>query len=143
MLALASEAEVSYARLRQLYEQLLSISERQLNCVQNQTEDEQFLEDFQAFSDEWSMVQAEIMAEEERILQWVSVEQRRSDLAPLVGSMIRRAHENLKQAEDHMSRIMKSTGTMIRSAQDHRHATKAYYAASYDDQTPMFFDEKK
>lgn len=144
MLALAHDTQVSFERIESLYGQLLQVSDQQLACVEHDWQDsDQFIERFQELAGKWLDLQAEIAVEERRLLEQVSVNERNATLAQKVGPIIRKAQENMTRAAEMMNHNIKATGSMLRSAQDHRQASRAYYNSGYEDHEPVFFDEKK
>lgn len=145
MLALAHkpEAEALVSKLKSLYARLLELSTRQLDGVNEHASAEHFQELFQQMTDEWESIQKKIIATQASLKDIVSSDMLRDILSVHIAPLASKAQSNMEQAVATLGENLRSTASMIRSANEHKQASKAYSGSGYDDHTAIYFDEKK
>jgi len=145
MLALAnmSEAEGAAARLTALIQELCEISEQQLSWVEQQHDEDRFLEGFTDLSNQWTKLQSAVQEEFARCQQVLASEKWKEVLGDTVTPLMARAQENMTRAIRAVEQKLQATGKVLRTANELRQASKAYQSAGWDDHEAYFFDEKK
>jgi len=145
MLVLAPEYEEQelFSRLKDLYALIQELSAKQLELVQQHASGDEFMDAFQLLAGDWTKIQAEIVETEKLLQSMVPLDRFKEIFSTDIATMAYNALSKMEQTSVLLKETLRSTGSMIRSANEHRQASKAYSISGYDDHTPIFFDEKK
>lgn len=137
------EAKDAIHRLVSLYEQLVQISENQLEWIEQRADSPDFTERINEMNQQWIGTQSAIVQLETQLRDMLSAETLRTIFQDRIVPLAEQVKENIDRASRLLKRALIETGAVIRSANEHKHASKAYAMSGYDVDMPIFFDEKK
>lgn len=140
------EAEKLLGILKTQYSRLFELGARQLDLIQNHATDDSFMSIYQQIMDEWVEIQRNIENTNELLHSLGPLDNYKElypeDIAGLT-EIVSNILSTTKQASTILQDTLRTTGSMIRSASEHKQASRAYYFSGFDDRSPVFFDEKK
>ena len=139
----ASEVTRRIQEWKELYRQLLQISQEQRALTDGDASGEFDFERLGDLHRRWKEAQSSVMTAESALKASVGTDRFNSLFEEHALPVIRDIQQNIRESTDWIKQAMAKAGGSIRSVRDHRHARLAYGDADRGLSTSMFFDEKK
>lgn len=130
-------------RLKELYNQLLRISQEQQALLLNHVGNEQFGERFAELAGEWDDIQNEILHVESELKETVDQQQVKSFFDANLAAIIETIQETIRETEAGMKREILDAGKSLRNFREHQHAKQAYAEPDIGLHSALYVDEKK
>lgn len=142
-MAQEDERATGISKWKDLYGELLRISEGQRTVLNQMSADDQFEARMSRLEESWRHTQAEIMQLEAKLQRQLGREEYRAQFDLSIRPLIEQIQETIRKTTAHINHVMEDAGVVMRSVQDHKVVRQAYGDAEQDTAQSLFIDEKK